>query len=83
MALLSVFFCQFWILRASVLPSSAVWQAIKEWIPDEEPDLEWFNRPRKPNEPDPDWFDQAPTWKAPEIHLDAPCVAHEVASIRL
>ena len=28
------------------------WQAIKEWIPDEEPDLDWFNQPRKPKEPD-------------------------------
>jgi hypothetical protein len=43
---------------------------IKEWIPDDEPDLDWFNRPRNPNEPDQDWFDQTPTWKAPEIHLD-------------
>jgi hypothetical protein len=25
------------------------WQAIKEWIPDEEPDLDWFNYPRKPS----------------------------------
>ena len=45
-------------------------QAIKEWIPDEEPDLDWFNRPRNPNEPGSDWYDQTPTWKAPEIHLD-------------
>ncbi len=45
-------------------------QAIKEWIPDEEPDLDWFNRPRNPNEADPDWFDQSPAWKAPEIHLE-------------
>jgi hypothetical protein len=45
-------------------------EAIKEWIPDDEPDLDWFNRPRNPNEPDPDWFDQTPTWKAPKIHLN-------------
>ena len=45
-------------------------QAIKEWIPDEEPDLDWFNRPRNPHEPDPDWFNQTQAWKAPEIHLD-------------
>jgi hypothetical protein len=51
-------------------PIEPPWQAIKEWIPDDEPDLDWFNRPRNPNEPDPDWFDQTPTWKAPEIHLD-------------
>ena len=24
------------------------WQAIKEWIPDDEPDLDWFNRPGIP-----------------------------------
>jgi hypothetical protein len=51
-------------------PIEPPWQAIKEWIPDDEPDLDWFNRPRNPNEPDQDWFDQTPTWKAPEIHLD-------------
>ena len=39
-------------------------------IPDDEPALDWFHRPRNPNEPDPDWFDQSPTWKAPEIQLD-------------
>jgi hypothetical protein len=27
-------------------PLEPPWQAIKEWIPDEEPDLDWFNRPR-------------------------------------
>ena len=42
-------------------PIEPPWQAIKEWIPDDEPDLDWFNRPRNPNEPDPDWFDQTPT----------------------
>lgn len=40
-------------------PIEPPWQAIKEWIPDDEPDLDWFN-----------WFDQTPKWKAPEIHLD-------------
>ena len=45
-------------------------QAIKEWITDDEPDLDWFNRPRNPSNPDPDGFDQSPTWKAPEIYLD-------------
>ncbi len=44
------------------------WRAIREWIPDEDPDLDWFNRPRKAPEPDPD-FDQRPTWRAPEIPL--------------
>jgi hypothetical protein len=51
-------------------PIEPPWQAIKEWIPDDEPDLDWFNRPRNPHEPDPDWFDQTQAWKAPEIHLD-------------
>jgi hypothetical protein len=45
-------------------------QAIKEWIPDEEPDLDWSNRPRNPYQPAPDWFDPSPAWKPEEIHLD-------------
>ena len=45
-------------------------QAIKEWIPDEEPDLDWFNRPRNPSNPDPDGYDQSQIWQAPEIHLE-------------
>ena len=45
-------------------------QAIKEWIPDEEPDLDWFNRPRNPSNPDPDGYDQSQTWKPEEIQLD-------------
>ena len=51
-------------------PIEPPWQAIKEWIPDDEPDLDWFNRPRNPSNPDPDGFDQRQTWQAPEIHLD-------------
>jgi hypothetical protein len=46
------------------------WLAIKEWIPDDEPYLDWFNRNRNPNEPDSDWFDQSPAWKPEEIQLD-------------
>jgi hypothetical protein len=46
------------------------WQAIKEWIPDDEPDLDWFNRSRNPSDPDPEGFDQRPTWKPDEIQLD-------------
>ncbi|MGL4398285.1 MAG: hypothetical protein ACRCXD_00320 [Luteolibacter sp.] len=46
------------------------WQAIKEWIPDEEPALDWFNRPRNPSNPDPDGFDQTPAWKPMAIQLD-------------
>ena len=51
-------------------PIEPPWQAIKEWIPDDEPDLDWFNRPRNSSDPDPDWFDQSQTWQAPVIHLD-------------
>ena len=51
-------------------PIEPPWQALKEWIPDDEPDLDWFNRPRNPSEQDPDWFDQTPAWNAPEIHLE-------------
>jgi hypothetical protein len=51
-------------------PIEPPWLAIKEWIPDDEPDLNWFNRPRNPSNPDPDGIDQSPAWKAPEIHLD-------------
>jgi len=29
-------------------PVEPPWQAIKEWIPDDEPDLEWLNCPRNP-----------------------------------
>jgi hypothetical protein len=34
-------------------PIEPPWLAIKEWIPDDEPDLDWFNRPRNPSNPDP------------------------------
>ena len=39
-------------------------------VADDEPDLDWFKRPRNPDEPDPDWFDQRQAWKPFEIHLD-------------
>jgi hypothetical protein len=39
-------------------PIEPPWQAIKEWIPDDEPDFDWSNRPRDPPNPDPDGFDQ-------------------------
>lgn len=44
--------------------------AIKEWIPNDEPDLDWFNRLRNPSNQDPDLFKPTQIWKAPEIHLD-------------
>ncbi len=45
------------------------WQAVKEWIPDDEPDLDWFNQARPPSEPEPDPFDQSPDWRPEEIPL--------------
>ena len=50
-------------------PVEPPWQAIKEWIPDDEPDLTWFNQPRKPEDPEPDDFDQSPAWMPEEIPL--------------
>jgi hypothetical protein len=50
-------------------PIESPWQAFKEWIPDEEPNLDWFNRPGNPSEPNPNRFDQRPLWKAPEIQM--------------
>ena len=38
-------------------PVEPAWQAIREWIPDDDPD-------------DTAWFDQSPAWKAPEVRLD-------------
>jgi hypothetical protein len=42
------------------------WRAIKQWIPDQDPELDWFNRPRK----DRDEYDQSPTWNPKEVKLD-------------
>ncbi len=47
-------------------PIEPPWQAIKEWIPDDEPDLDWFNRPQNPSNRNHDGFDQSPTWQPPE-----------------
>ena len=38
-------------------PVEPAWQAIREWIPDDDPD-------------DTARFDQRPAWKAPVVHLD-------------
>jgi hypothetical protein len=48
------------------------WQAIKEWIPDDEPNLNWFNMPRnvKIQSQEFDDIDQSPTWQPDEIQLD-------------
>ncbi|CAN5323397.1 hypothetical protein BH23VER1_BH23VER1_13660 [soil metagenome] len=51
-------------------PIEPPWQAINEWIPDDEPNLDWFNRPQNPPNPDPEDFDRSPTWQPEEIRLD-------------
>jgi hypothetical protein len=45
------------------------WQAIKEWIPDDDPDLNWFNQERAPTGAEPECFDQSPDWQPKEISL--------------
>ena len=45
------------------------WQAIKEWIPDDEPNLNWFNQERPTCDSEPDQFDQSPDWRPEEIPL--------------
>ena len=45
------------------------WQAIKEWIPDDNPDLNWFNQERDPTGAEPECFDQSPTWQPKEVSL--------------
>ena len=51
-------------------PIEPPWLAVKEWIPDDEPDLDWFNRPRNPSNPDPDGCNQSPGWQPVELRLD-------------
>jgi hypothetical protein len=50
-------------------PIEPPWQAVKEWIPDDEPDLNWFNQARPPSDSEPDSFDQSPAWQPEEIPL--------------
>ena len=50
-------------------PIEPPWQAIKEWIPDDEPDLNWFNQERKPVGDDSRQYDQSPAWRSTEIPL--------------
>ena len=52
-------------------PIEPPWQAIKEWIPDDDPDLNWFNQERDPTgtEGEHDPFDQSPTWQPVEVRL--------------
>lgn len=61
-------------------PIEPPWLAIKEWIRDDEPGLDWFNRPRNTSNPAPEGIDQlvrrslgegvSPTSQAPDIQLD-------------
>jgi hypothetical protein len=50
-------------------PIEPPWQAIKEWIPDDDPDLNWFNQERQPPGAEPESYDQSPTWQPKEIPL--------------
>ncbi|MFK7910086.1 MAG: hypothetical protein AB8F34_05730 [Akkermansiaceae bacterium] len=43
--------------------------AIKEWIPDDEPNLTWFNQERKPAGNDSRQYDQSPAWQPSEMPL--------------
>jgi hypothetical protein len=51
-------------------PIEPPWQAIKEWIPADEPGLDWFYRPQNSSNPDPDGLDQSVAWRASEVPLD-------------
>ena len=51
-------------------PVEPPWQAIKEWIPDDEPNLDWFNRPRNPDLTEEEPIDQRSTWRPDEIRID-------------
>jgi hypothetical protein len=50
-------------------PIEPPWEAIKEWIPDDEPDLNWFNQERDPTGTEPECYDQSPDWRPVEIPL--------------
>jgi hypothetical protein len=55
-------------------PIEPPWQAIKEWIPDDDPDLNWFNQERHPSGTELESFDQSPTWQPVEVPLDDGCI---------
>jgi hypothetical protein len=50
-------------------PVEPPWQAIKEWIPDDDPDLNWFNQERQPKGAEPESYDQSPAWQPLEVPL--------------
>ena len=51
-------------------PIEPPWQAIQEWIPDDDPDLNWFNQERDPTGTEPESYDQSSTWQPIEVSLD-------------
>lgn len=51
-------------------PIEPSWQAIKEWIPDDDPDLNWFNQERDPTGSEIENYDQRSTWQTFEVSLD-------------
>mgnify|MGYP006889504007 CR=1 FL=1 len=53
-------------------PIEPPWQAIKEWIPDDYPDPNWFNQERDSTgaESEHDPFYQSPAWQPKEIPFD-------------
>ena len=50
-------------------PIEPPWQAIKEWIPDDDPGLNWFNQERDPTCVEVESYDQSPTWQPVEVPL--------------
>jgi hypothetical protein len=54
---------------ATMEPIEPPCQAIKEWIPDDDPDLNWFNQERDPTGAEPECFDQSPAWQPVEVRL--------------
>ena len=50
-------------------PIEPPWLAVKEWIADDEPDLNWFNEERNTTGAEPEYFDQSPAWQPKEIPL--------------
>lgn len=51
-------------------PIEPPWLAIKEGIAGDQPDLDWFNRPRHLSNPDPEGSGQCRGWQPAEIRLD-------------
>ena len=57
------------MMLSTTSPKKQIPSNIKEWIPDDEPNLNWFNQERPPSDSEPDSFDQSPDWKPEEIPL--------------